>query len=462
MNFKDYFEKAIDYIDKNSKNIVRISLSLLCLIALLMILLFNNGSSVRSEASTLVSSIENRQYSVALEYYDKMEKKFSKSQMNSFDKIVSKKVNKLLINNGDKYVQGQISKEQFINLVNTIKSLDKIELKSNDIVDQAKRVSDIYSKGKLDYDVAISYINSVSIIENVGKEIDKYKQNIETFHESREVYDKGLELQKTYNYIEAIDEFDKVLKEDKENYKFAQKAKEECIDKMYDYYIAKSKEANTSGDYELALEYIEYLKTYYPDDTEVQKLDKEFQKNLSLYTLSNDDILNIFSKESGVEKNKLSINSLPQMIGNNKYYYVEVYEGDKLVNEALVSAETKYVYSYKYGKMDYDISYGKGYFMIDQNGDFKFSIDEKTALTTIEKRLNDKDIKYKKAEIIDHDKANRYIKDSQDIDEVFGDKKNIYYLAVVNKGFFKKKDILAINIYTKQIYDVSDGKLTKY
>jgi len=131
--------------------------------------------------------------------------------------------------------------------------------------------------------MAISYINSVSILKNVGKEIDKYKKNIETFHESREVYKNGVENQKTYNYVEAIEEYEKVLKEDKKTYDLAQKAKEECIDEMYDYYIKKAKETNISGDYEGALEYIEYLKTYYSDDTDVQTLEKEYQKKFFRY-----------------------------------------------------------------------------------------------------------------------------------------------------------------------------------
>ncbi len=40
----------------------------------------------------------------------------------------------------------------------------------------------------------------------------------------------------------------------------AQNGKEQCIEEMYDYYISRAEEANTSGDYERALQYIEYLK----------------------------------------------------------------------------------------------------------------------------------------------------------------------------------------------------------
>ncbi len=150
------------------------------------------------------------------------------------------------------------------------------------------------------------------------------------------------------------------------------------------------------------------------------------------------------------------------MINDNKYYYVEVYEGNSLINEVLISAETKNLYSYKYGKKDYKISYGKGYFMINDTGEFKFSISEGDAIMMLKNKLDVKQNEYKKVEIVDQNKANRYIDSDKTIENILGDKQNIYYLAVVNKGFFKKKEVYAINIYTKQIHYVSNGKLSNY
>ena len=43
--------------------------------------------------------------------------------MNRLNKSVSKKINKLLLDSGDKYITGQISKEQYIGLINTIQTL---------------------------------------------------------------------------------------------------------------------------------------------------------------------------------------------------------------------------------------------------------------------------------------------------------------------------------------------------
>ena len=98
---------------------------------------------------------------------------------------------------------------------------------------------------------------------------------------------------------------------------------------MYDYYIEKSKNANKDGNYEEALQYIDYLKEYYPNDDIILKLETKYQTNLSLYTLTSDDILNLISNKSGKNKANLSVNSFQQMIDDKKYYYVEVYEYDE-------------------------------------------------------------------------------------------------------------------------------------
>lgn len=356
MNFRDLFEKAVDFIDEKRKSIVAISLSTLGVIVLMIVFfLSSNEFSVGKEANELLKIIEKRQYSIAVDYYTSIEKKFSDSKMERFNKSVSKKINKLLLNSGDKYLDGDISQESFIGLINTVKELKKISIDVDDLLAQADRVREMYKEENTTYDIAINYINTVSLLNGMGSNLDVYKQNIETIKESRDVYDSAVKDQKVYKYYEAIEKYNKVLKEDEKYYSMAQNGKEQCIEEMYDYYISRAEEANTSGDYERALQYIEYLKEDYSDDEKVQSLEKKYKKNLSLYTLTSDDIINVIAKKSGKDKANLSINSLPQMIKNNKYYYAEVYEYDKLINEVLVSAKTKDLYSYKDGKKDYKV-----------------------------------------------------------------------------------------------------------
>ena len=441
MNFRDLFEKAVDFIDEKRKSIVAISLSTLGVIALIIVFfLSSNEFSVGNEANELLKIIEKRQYSIAVDYYTSIEKKFSDSKMERFNKSVSKKINKLLLNSGDKYLDGDISQESFIGLINTVKELNKISIDVDDLLAQADRVREMYKEENTTYDIAINYISTVSILNGMGSNLDVYKQNIETIKESRDVYDSAVKDQKAYKYYEAIEKYNKVLKEDEKYYSMAQNGKEQCIEEMYDYYISRAEEANTSGDYERALQYIEYLKDDYSDDEKVQSLEKKYKKNLSLYTLTSDDIINVIAKKSGKDKANLSINSLPQMIKNNKYYYAEVYEYDKLINEVLVSAKTKDLYSYKDGKKDYKVDYGDGYFRILEDGSYQFGITKDKAKFVLTNTLDEKENKYKKIEILDIEKADRYVKSKKSLEELFGKYKNIYYYAVVNKGLFRGKE----------------------
>lgn len=279
MNFRDLFEKAVDFIDEKRKSIVAISLSTLGVIVLIIVFfLSSNEFSVGNEANELLKIIEKRQYSIAVDYYTSIEKKFSDSKMERFNKSVSKKINKLLLNSGDKYLDGDISQESFIGLINTVKELKKISIDVDDLLTQADRVREMYKEENTTYDIAINYINTVSILNGIGSNLDVYKQNIETIKESRDVYNSAVKDQKAYKYYEAIEKYNKVLKEDEKYYSMAQNGKEQCIEEMYDYYISRAEEANTSGDYERALQYIEYLKEDYSDNEKVQSLEKNIKR----------------------------------------------------------------------------------------------------------------------------------------------------------------------------------------
>ena len=347
MNLKEKFDEWIDFIDSKKKIIITTSLSILGFIVLIIIFLVSSDElSVSKESNILVKNIEQRKYSIALNNYEDWEKEFSRSKMNRLNKSVSKKINKLLLDSGDKYITGQISKEQYIGLINTINALENINVDLKKIIEQAKRVDEMYQEENIKYDTAISYINTASIINGMVNSLDIYKNNIEEINQSRKIYKSALKYQTDKKYYEAITSYDKVLQIDKKYYELANKNKKECIELMYNYYIEKSKEANKNGDYEEALQYIDYIKEYYIDDGTILELEKQYQTNLAMYTLTTDDILNLIAKKSNKKKSNLSINSFQQMVNDEKYYYTEVYEHDTLIDEVLIDAKSKEIYSY--------------------------------------------------------------------------------------------------------------------
>ena len=463
MNFKAFYDKIVDTIYDNRRNIMRISFSILALLLLIIVLYFSSDNfNINGEADTLLNYIEDRQYNMAETYYHDIEKEFSDTKINRFNKKVSKKISLLLINNGDMYINGQITKEQYMGLVNMVNALNTITIESSNLIDLGKRVDEMYQEENIKYDTAISYINTASIINGMVNSLDIYKNNIEEINQSRKIYKSALKYQTDKKYYEAITSYDKVLQIDKKYYELANKNKKECIELMYNYYIEKSKEANKNGDYEEALQYIDYIKEYYIDDETILELEKQYQTNLAMYTLTTDDILNLIAKKSNKKKSNLSINSFQQMVNDEKYYYTEVYEHDTLIDEVLIDAKSKEIYSYKDSNKDYKTNYSDGYFRVTSDGSIQFAITEEKAQFILEKKLEEKQNKYKKIISVSNDKIDKYIDNKVDLDKKLKDDGDIYYYKVVNKGLFKKKEVYIINMYTEKVYLIDNDGIKDY
>ena len=458
MNLKEKLEELIDFIDSKKKIIVRALFLVLCTILLIIVFLVSSEElSVSRESNILVKNIEQRKYSIALSNYENWEEQFSKSKMNRFNRVVSKKINKLLLDSGDNYINDEISKEQYIGLVNTINAIEGIKVDITKIIEQSKRVDEMYKNENIKYDNAISYINTASIINGVSDRLDLYKNNIEEINQSRKLYNTALKDQEDKSYYEAIKLYDKVLQEDKKYYELANKNKKECISLMYDYYIEKSRESNKNGNYEEALQYIDYIKEYYINDETILELEKKYQTNLDMYTLTTNDIINLIAKKSKKDKDNLSISSFQQMIDDNKYYYTEVYEYDILIDEVLINAKNKKIYSYNDVNKNYKTNYSDGYFRVKPDGSIQFAISEENAQFILKKRLDEKQNEYKKVFGVSRDKVDKYIND-----KILKDNSDIYYYEVVNKGLFKKKEVYMINMYDKKVYVIDSDGISNY
>ena len=170
----------------------------------------------------------------------------------------------------------------------------------------------VFQEENIKYDTAISYINTASIINGMVNSLDIYKNNIEEINESRKIYKSALKYQTDKKYYEAITSYDIVLQIDKKYYELANKNKK----RMHRAYVIittleKSKEADENGDYEEALQYIDYIKEYYIDDETISELEKQYQTNLAMYTLTTDDILNLIAKKSNKKKSEFIYKFIP-------------------------------------------------------------------------------------------------------------------------------------------------------
>ncbi|WP_197096086.1 UbiD family decarboxylase [Paraclostridium sordellii] len=459
---KDFFIKIVEFVDKHNKVIVKTALVILGVILLSLTIFFSaNSFSVSSESNKLVDYIEKRNYGEATSYYNKVKEEFSESKMDRFSKSLSKKINKILVNYGDRYIKGEIGKDYFISLINIINELDTVYIDASNIIDQAKRVNDLYLQEKISYKTAMGYIQAVSTLKISKNEIYVYAKKIDVIEDSRKVYNLGVKDQEKKMYKEAISNYDKVMSEDKKYYDLAQDKKEECIKDMYDYYIEKANTENENGNYQQALEYIDYLKQYYLDDDYLNELSSKYEKNLKMYSMTNDEIVALISKKSGMDKADIRTNIFQQMVNGSKYYYVETFVNKDRVDEILINPRNKKVYSYLDEKKTYNNNYSDGYWRATKDGSVEFTISKNTAISILEKKLKEHSEKYKYVTIEEKNNALKYIENKEQLDKFIGKNNDIYYYAVVNRGFFKSKEAYLINPYTKQIYKVSEDKISK-
>lgn len=456
MNLGNIFYKIAYYLDEKRKIIITICLSILGFIVLgFVFFLSSDEFSISDESNILLKNIEQRRYSEAVENYDTWSKKFSESKMKRLNDSITAKLNQLLLENGDNYINKKLSKENYVGFINTINSLTDIQIDLKRIQEQAKRVSEIYANEGTDYETAISYINIVSSLNGMENDLEQYKYEINEVNESRKAYEIANHNKKTHKYYEAIESYNKVSEKDKKYYFLAEEEKQECIEQMYDYYIEKSKDANKNGDYEEALKHISYLKKYYPDDNALIELENLYKENLETYNLTLDDILNIIANKGNHLKESLSVEYFPQMIEDKKFYYIEVYKYDELIDEVLIDAKDKKVYSYKDSNKSFNSDYYDGYFRVLENGQIQFAITEDEAKFIVEEKIKEEDKDYKDINILQEDEMNKYI--NSDLDTLLEEESTLYYPVLVNNGWFKKKDLYFVNMYTKEVFVLNEN-----
>ncbi len=83
-------------------------------------------------------------------------------------------------------------------------------------------------------------------------EINRMLENMDVIHESRENYQLGIEASAAGNYIEAVEYFNLVSKEDSKYYASAQEEKDAVMENVKEQYLTTAKEYENVGDYEAA------------------------------------------------------------------------------------------------------------------------------------------------------------------------------------------------------------------
>lgn len=459
---KKYIDKVVGYIDSKMKILMTI---LLCILGVILIFIISvvgaDSFSVNKEVNQLITYVEDRRFSEAVSYYEKVTKQSSDSKKEKFDDRISKKINQVLLNYGDKYIKGEIGKDYFISLINIVNQFSGVPIDGEVMATQSKRVNDLYLDGKIDYDIAIGYMSAITNL-NVGNyDIEKYSSTIKTIEQSRKLYKESIEKQDKKMYKEAIEGYDKIIKQDKKYYDLAQKRKKDCIDKMYDYYIKQAENYYKDGKYEHALDTINFVKKYYSDDEKVMEISSKYEKSVEQYSMDTEDIINLIASKGNIDKSGLRATVYQMLVNDKRYYVVDLYKNNDKINENLINPKTKQIYSYLDSNKSYSDSYSDGYWRIGKDSQIEISLDKIEAKNAISKKITKNKEQFDSIEIISKDQVKDYLDDDQikNLNKLVGSGHDINYYALTKKGWiFKTKKVYMINPYNSSVYSLSEDK----
>ena len=462
MGLKLYIDKIVEYIDVNSKKIITITISILATLVLSIVLFIGIGNmSVSKEVDTLIKYMEQRKYSQAISYYDKVKDDLDSKKEERFEANVGKKLNKMILDYGSRYLNKEIGKEYLIGFVNTIDKMKTIQLDGESILKQSEEVKNLYVNDKIDYKTANGYINAVSNLNIAKYEIESYSTVINTYEQSRVVYKDAMEKQEKKLYKEAIESYKKVIKEDTKYYKLAQEKIDECIYIMYDYYIAKAEEYNKEGNYSEALETINYLQKHYSDDEKVFELHQKYTKNFDKYNMNNTEVVNLLIKKIKVNREKLNVGIYQEMVGDSKYYYVEAFEQNKIINKFLIDSKTKKLYGYLDNDVIYNDNGVDGYWRKNKEGITEFAISKDEAISLVKDKTKQSTVKLRDIQYIKKEKALRYFNKNyeKNINKLHEGKYDINYYILAKSGLFKKY-VFIVDPYKNEVYYCSENGIS--
>ncbi|ENH97578.1 hypothetical protein J416_06188 [Gracilibacillus halophilus YIM-C55.5] len=190
----------------------------------------------------------------------------------------------LYINNPIRQFKSEISSNDYA-AANTVYQ-DHIKGNTDDenavnsfLQDELSNIKNDYLNESIDFDTAITKLETIEKTDLVSDEVDQMKDDIEELHGSRIAYKKGLEHADSDRYIEAIQSFDKVI-EKAVNYESAQ----EKIDELSEN--AKSKAIKTAENHasdeklEEAIAVLDDVHDVLPNDTDIISKKETYEEEL--------------------------------------------------------------------------------------------------------------------------------------------------------------------------------------
>ena len=134
-----------------------------------------------------------------------------------------------------------------------------------------------FSENKLEYNAAISQLDTIEKTGLVLSEVSSAKSEINSLNDSRTAFKKGKEFLNSKIYKEALSELKKVIKED-ENYDKAQELISSSIKDYKTVILGEAETAANSNDYDKALTLLNEALILIPNDSDISAKKAIYEK----------------------------------------------------------------------------------------------------------------------------------------------------------------------------------------
>ena len=230
---------------------------------------------IDAEIEQVESFLDNHNFKEAKKYYHEYES----------DASFSKRIEPRLQNR----YENLLAKNDISGIMDLWKSGtlpdEYLNVKRNEIIEKLQQIQDDYVSGKISEKDGGKICNHYTNFpdEKIRSKNEQVKDYIKKLDSSRKAFDKGETFEKENDYESAINEYEKVIQEDKENYNVASKKIEEIRPKIINEYKENAADAEKKKNYKDALSEIDKALILAPDDKDIEKLRDLYQKELDEY-----------------------------------------------------------------------------------------------------------------------------------------------------------------------------------
>lgn len=194
--------------------------------------------------------------------------------INTFKKAFSaekyedaKQVYSNVINNNDKNKQDKFDKKISKYLVSIISDLQDDFINDEDRSDCSKE---------------LNALDQMYYYKFNSEEINKSKEKIKKYSDSRKAFANGIKLEKNKNYFYALEQFNNVIKDDT-NYSEAQNHMKDILSKAKEDMLNKSEEYFNGKEYDKAVYGVKSLAKYIPNDKLIKQRIEIYEKERKKY-----------------------------------------------------------------------------------------------------------------------------------------------------------------------------------